>query len=116
MESSLARAQSLRAAGDSEGAVLFLRQRIAQGPYSGYAWFLLGELAYEAQAYPTAVTHYRKAVETDPSVGDREGAFASGAVIADRLDTLLAGPWAQDRPPEVRDLYYLKRRLAGGCE
>ena len=45
-----------------------------------------------------------------------DAAFDAGGVIEGRLDALLDGPWKNHRPPEIRDLYFLRRRLGGGCE
>ena len=103
-------------AGRAEQALLELRQRTEHGPYPGFAWFWLGELAADEGVYTAAVRHYRRAVETDPTVADRTAAFDAGAAIDTRLSAILEGPWANQRPPEVRDLYYLRRRLGGGCE
>ena len=100
----------------TEQAVLALRLRIEKGPHPGTAWFLLGEVAAAEGAHAAAVRHYRRAVEQDPAVADRYAPFRSGVVIGARLTALLEGPWAVDRPPEVRDLYYLRRRLGGACE
>jgi cytochrome c-type biogenesis protein CcmH/NrfG len=105
-----------RDGGRREEVMLGLRDRTTRGPHAGYAWFLLGEMAYDEEAFGAAVRHYRKAVETDPSVADRDAAFSSARVIATRLEAILQGPWSTRRPPDVRDLYYLQRRLAGGCE
>jgi len=102
--------------GRPEEALLLLRDRTERGPYSGYAWFLLGEMAYGEGQPGAAVRHYRRAVEVDPSVADRQGAFRARRVVSERLAALRNGPWAQSPPPEIRDLYYLQRRLAGGCE
>jgi len=116
VESSFADLLRERASGRRENALLGLRERTERGPHRGYAWFLLGELAFEDGAYTAAVGHYRRAVEAEPPVGDRVSAFSSARAIDRRLDSLLQGPWRREHPPEIRDLYYLKRRLAGGCE
>jgi len=110
---------SIRAAldqGRGEEALLSLRERAARGPYPGYAWFLLGEAAYREGAATAAVGHYRRAVETDPSVADRGAALGAARTMGQRLTALREGPWAGNPPPEIRDLYLLQRRLAGGCE
>ncbi len=104
------------AAGRRERALFDLRRRAEHGPFPGYAEFWLGELAYEEGAYPAAVRHYRAAVDREPAVYDRGAAFGAGKVVAGRLEALRSGPWARNPPPEVRDLYYLQRRIAGGCE
>jgi cytochrome c-type biogenesis protein CcmH/NrfG len=116
VEAAFAELLAARDAGRREEIMLDLRGRAEHGPYAGYAWFLLGEMAYQEGAYRAALRHYRKAVEVDPSVADRDGALASARMITARSEALLHGPWAKERPPEIRDLYYLQRRLAGGCE
>ncbi len=102
--------------GEHDEALLALRDRTARGPFPGYAWFLLGEVAYEEGQFREAVRHYRKAVETDPTVADRRGAMDSARRIRERTSALRGGPWSADPPDEIRDLYFLQRRLAGGCE
>ncbi|MDF1553953.1 MAG: hypothetical protein P1P84_12865 [Deferrisomatales bacterium] len=116
VEESFAAIRADLGADRTEAAVLALRRRTEHGPYAGTAWFLLGEVAAAQGAYVAAVRHYRRAVEQDPVVADRNGPFGSGDVIEARLTALLDGVWATERPPEVRDLYYLRRRLGGGCE
>lgn len=116
VEESFAEIRKAAADGRSEEALLALRRRTERGPHLGYAWYLLGELAAAQGAYPAAVRHYRRAVELDPTIVDRRAAFHAGATIATRLTGLLEGEWAEHRPPEIRDLYFLRRRLAGGCE
>lgn len=106
-----------RVARHETGEVLLaLRDRTTRGPFPGYAWFLLGEVAYEEGQLREAVRHYRKAVEIDPTVADRRGALGAARRLRERVETLRSGPWKEDPPEEVRDLYFLQRRLAGGCE
>ncbi|GAB4261394.1 hypothetical protein [Deferrisoma sp.] len=103
-------------AGDDAAAVLELRRRAEAGPHPAWAWFWLGEAAYRRGAWAEAVARYARAVDENPAAADRTGPFRSGAVMAERLQAIRSGPWAQDPPPEVRKLYALQRRLAGGCE
>ena len=116
VEESFASIRADLAADRTEAAVLALRRRTEHGPHPGPTWFLLGEVAAAQGAHAAAVRHYRQAVEQNPGVADRHAPFRSGAVIEARLTALLEGPWAAERPLEVRDLYYLRRRLGGGCE
>jgi cytochrome c-type biogenesis protein CcmH/NrfG len=116
VEESFAAIRAATTEGRTEEALLALRRRAERGPHRGYAWYLLGELAIGQGAYAAAVRHYRRAVELDPTVVDRNGAFHAGAAIDTRLTELLEGAWADNRPPEMRDLYFLRRRLGGGCE
>lgn len=102
--------------GRREEALLGLQKRAEKGPHNGFAHFLMGELTYEDGAYSPALQHYRKAVETSPSVTDRISAFNSAKVLAKRLEDLRTGPWAGKSSSELKDLFYLQRRLAGGCE
>lgn len=116
VEQSFAELRSALAAGRTEQALLSLRRRAEHGPYPGFSRFWLGELAFAEGAHGAAVRQYRLAVEADPGVADRNTAFDAGVVIDARLTAILEGPWARQRPPEIRDLYYLRRRLGGGCE
>jgi len=116
VEASFGPILTARDQGRPEEALLLLRERTERGPYPGYAWFLLGEMAFGEGQARAAVRHYRRAVEADPSVGDRQSAFRARRVVTERLAGLRTGPWAQDPPPEIRDLYFLQRRLAGGCQ
>jgi cytochrome c-type biogenesis protein CcmH/NrfG len=103
-------------AGREEEALLALRERAEKGPHPGYAWFLLGEAAYQAGAYEAAVRSYRKAVETDPSVTDRGSALRASWALRGNLEVIQKSAWAGSKPPELADLRYLQRRLMGGCE
>lgn len=116
VETSYAAIRATLADGRDDEALLALRDRASRGPYPGYAWYLLGEAAYREGAAVAAVGHWRKAVESDATVADRGAAFGAGRAIARRLGELREGPWAENPPREIRDLYYLQRRLAGGCE
>ena len=116
VEASYAAIRDALEQGRDGDALLSLRERTVRGPYPGYAWFFLGEAAYREGAVTAAVGHYRRAVETDPSVADRGAAFGASRTLGRRLADLRQGPWAEDPPPEIRDLYLLQRRLAGGCE
>lgn len=116
VEASYAPIRDALGQGRDAEALLSLRDRAARGPYPGYAWFFLGEVAYREGAATAAVGHYRRAVETDPSVADRGAAFGAARTLGQRLEALREGPWAANPPPEIRDLYLLQRRLAGGCE
>lgn len=116
VEASYAAIRAALGDGREEEALLALRERASRGPYPGYAWFLLGEAAYRQGAAAAAVGHWRRAVEADASVADRGAAFGAGRAIARRLAELREGPWAEDAPREIRDLYFLQRRLAGGCD
>ncbi len=116
VEASYAEVLAARAAGRTEEALLALRQRAERGPHPGYAWFFLGEVAFDERAFGAAVRHYRRAVEVDPGVADRGAAFGAAAAVERRLEALRESAWAQAEPPELRDLHYLRRRLAGGCQ
>lgn len=116
VETSYAAIRAALGDGRDDEALLALRDRASRGPYPGYAWFLLGEAAYREGAAAAAVGHWRKAVEADATVADRGAAFGAGRAISRRLAELREGPWAENPPREIRDLYYLQRRLAGGCE
>lgn len=105
-----------RRAGREEEALLALRERAAKGPYEGYAWFLLGQMAYESRSYAAAVQSYRRAVEADPSVMDRGAALRAPWTMRASLDVMQRDAWARSNPPELADLRYLQRRLLGGCE
>ncbi len=102
--------------GRVEEALLSLRPMAEKGAYRGYARFWLGEIAFRQGAYAQAVRAYRRAVEQAPDLGDRDGPFGARRALEVRLAFLRKGPWARNPPREVRDLYYLQRRLAGGCE
>jgi len=116
VEAAFADALEAKKAGRREEALLMLQKRAEKGPYNGFALFLLGEMAYEEGAYAPALRHYRKAVELYPSVTDKVSAFDSSKVLDKRLKDLRAGPWANKDASELKDFFYIQRRLAGGCE
>jgi tetratricopeptide (TPR) repeat protein len=105
-----------RDAGHSAEAFLALRERSEKGPHPGAARFLLGEIAYTDKAYGPALAHYRKAVETDPSLADRRSPFRSAARMQDRLEALSKSGWTPSNSDALDDYHFLQRRLAGGCE
>jgi tetratricopeptide (TPR) repeat protein len=105
-----------RDAGRAEVALLALRVRAEKGPYPGYAWYFLGQVAQREGAFAAAVVNYRKAVAADPTVADRQSAFGAADALRRDLSDLKRSAWARSGPPELADLRYLERRLAGGCE
>jgi tetratricopeptide (TPR) repeat protein len=107
---------AVRDAGRSTEALLALRERSEKGPHPGAARFLLGEIAYADKAYGPALAHYRKAVETDPSLADRSSPFRAAAKMQDRLDALGKNGWTAPGAGALDDYHFLQRRLAGGCE
>ncbi len=116
VEARFAAAQRQIASGRTEEALLSLRPEAEKGAYRGYARFWLGEIAFLQGAYPEAVRAYRRAVEEAPDLADPDGPFGARQTLEARLAFLRKGPWARNPPREIRDLYYLQRRLAGGCE
>ena len=107
---------AVREAGRSEESLLMLRERAEKGPYPGYAWYFLGEAAQREGALAAAVMSYRKAVAADPTVADRQSAFGTSDALRRSLAELKVSAWARSGPPELAELRYLERRLAGGCE
>jgi Flp pilus assembly protein TadD len=105
-----------RDAGRAEEALLALRERAEKGPYPGYAWYFLGQAAHREGALAAAVMNFRKAVATDPTVADRQAAFGASDGLRRALEDLKRSSWARSGPPELSELRYLERRLAGGCE
>jgi tetratricopeptide (TPR) repeat protein len=103
-------------AGRTAEALLALRERSEKGPHAGAARFLLGEIAYADKAYGPALTHYRKAVESDPSLADRASPFRSASKMQDRLEALSKKGWTASGAGALDDYHFLQRRLAGGCE
>jgi tetratricopeptide (TPR) repeat protein len=116
VEKSFAEIQALTDAGKREEAVLALRSRVERGPYPGAALFLLGEITYGEGAYGPAVGYFKKALEADPSLSDRDAPFHAARRMLDRAEALRKGPWADNAAPEAPQMNFLIRRLSGGCE
>lgn len=116
VEGSFGEIRAQQAAGRPEEALLALRRRAEKGPHAAAATFLLGEAAYAEAAYGTAMSQFRKALELDASLSDRDAPFDAGRVMLARAEALRRGPWAGSRGPDVAAMQFLLRRLAGGCE
>ena len=116
VEKSYADVLPLLDGGRRDEAVMALRRRAERGPFEGAAHYLLGEAAYAERAYGASMRAYRKALETEPSLGDRDAPFDAGRTMLARAEALRKGPWAGNAAPEAAHMNFLIRRLSGGCK
>lgn len=116
VEASYADALELIAKDKSDEAVLRLTPRAEKGPHPGAALYLLGEVAFSEKAYGPALNYYKKALDTDRALTDKNAPFNSSATMMERVETLRSGPFAGKRTAETKVMNYLLRQLTGGCQ
>ncbi len=115
---------ALKDAGDYEGAIEKLRKLIAAHGENAYGYVLLARLEYEHGSITDALHAYRKAVEKDPDYVDKTTPLFIGNEIMDVITRSRAKvnrerklrPGDQKIRTAINDIYYLQRRIAGGCE
>jgi tetratricopeptide (TPR) repeat protein len=116
VEASFSEALQLIDEGRGADALLRLTPRADKGPHRGAALYLLGELAFSEKAYGPALDYYKRALETDRMLTDRNSPFNSAGTMTARIEALRAGPFAGKSTPETKVMNYLLRQLSGGCQ
>lgn len=113
----------LRRAGQSAEALLKLDELKRQYPQEGLGELLTGELLMERQVPRQAIEHFYNAVRLDGDFVDRKSALNRHDQLSQLVEAQL--PQALERQgknsdpgveKQVKQLYYLQSRLAGGCE
>ena len=113
----------LRRAGQIAEALLVLDELKRQYPQEGLGELLTGELLMERQVPRQAIEHFYNAVRLDGDFVDRKSALNRHAQLSQLVEAQLPQALERQRQnPEpgaeqqVKQLYYLQSRLAGGCE
>ncbi len=110
--------------GKLDEAMEELRKILAQHPKDAYGLILEARLYYRQGHLADAIHTYRKAIEMDPDYVDRK----TPLYIGDEIMKIIEGSRAKLhrerklKPGDTKikvaidDIYYLQRRIAGGCE
>ena len=115
---------ALKESGKHDAALNRLKTLIAKHSENAYGYVLLARLEYAQGSLTNALHAYRKAVELDPDYVDKTTPLFIGTEIMDVI-TKSRGKINRERKlkpgdPKIRaavnDIYYLQRRIAGGCE
>ena len=115
---------SRQKAGQYETAMKKLREIMQSHGDSAYAHVLMARLSYTQGHLADAIHAYRLAVEKDPDYVDKNTPLFIGKEIMDII-TESRGKLNREKKLKpgdmkirtaVNDIYYLQRRIAGGCE
>jgi len=115
---------SLQEAGDYQDALEKLKEINRNRGESAYGYVLEARIENKIGHLTTTLHAYRKAVEKDPDYVDKNTPLFIGTEIMDII-TASRGklnrerklrPGDMDIRTAINDIYYLQRRIAGGCE
>ena len=114
----------LRAAGQSQQALLKLEELTRTYPGDPFALVLRAEILRELGRLDQAIGHYAQALRLNGEFLDEQGPFSRRTEIRQLVEEGLAAllPRFQAHPDNrslattVKEIYYLQSRLAGGCE
>ncbi|NPA94333.1 MAG: tetratricopeptide repeat protein [Thermodesulfobacteria bacterium] len=101
-----------------------LHKILAEHPSDAYGFVLEARLLYRQGHLADAIHFYRKAIEMDPDYVDRKTPLYIGdeimKVISNSRAKLHRERKLKPGDPKIKaaidDIYYLQRRIAGGCE
>lgn len=104
-------------------AEALVRDSLARYPYAGELHLLLGDILMRKQDVRGAVRSYREAVDLNPDYLDRKTGSFQGKKLKIAVNEALAeiGKRLERNPgddalrQERKDIYYLQRKIAGGC-
>ena len=114
----------LQEAGDYQDALDKLEELSRSSGNSAWGYILEARLENKIGHLARAIHAYRRAVEKDPDYVDKNTPLFAGSEIMDII-TLSRGklnrerklrPGDQTIKTAINDIYYLQRRIAGGCE
>lgn len=116
--------ESLMKEGRTAEALLKLEELSARYPGEAYGLALKGKMLAESGAQSQAIASYAQAVRLNGEHVDKNSPLSRREEISRLVDSGLTTflPKIKAQPADlslkqtIRDLYYLKSRLAGGCE
>ncbi|MDH4317811.1 MAG: tetratricopeptide repeat protein [Desulfobulbaceae bacterium] len=116
--------EALQAKGLYSEALASLEAIIEKHPNISLSKVYLARLYIKLGQMEKAIAEYRKAVEMDPDYVDKKAARFIGPEIKKFVtqSKLVIEKQLADNPDDkpskkaIKDIYYLQRRLAGGCE
>jgi tetratricopeptide (TPR) repeat protein len=124
MAPKIAAAKVLMQSGQMREAARELKDLCRKDPFDASAHALLGQACSSLQDYPLAVKEYRMCLELDADYVDKK----SGKFIGNGINCMLSeckpqleselskNPGDKQASGAIRDVHYLERMLAGGCE
>lgn len=110
--------------GDLQKVEASLQAILTKYPNNAQSYVYLAQLDLQRGTLGGAIQDYRQAVEMDPDLVDKRTPF----YVGDKLEGLVKEgmekfkrekqlkPGDQQVDKVLKDVYYLQRRLAGGCE
>ena len=116
-------AKRLLANNNLEQAREFISGMVADYPYAGVPFMMMGDLFMREQKPVKAMLEYKKGVDLNPDFLDKKTQLFQGKKIKNNLDEVQSilekrleanpdnGEWKEMR--EV--LYYMRRKVAGSC-
>jgi tetratricopeptide (TPR) repeat protein len=117
-------AQVLMESGQMREAARELKDVCRKDPFDASAHALLGQACSNLDDYPSALKQYRMCLELDADYVDKK----SGKFIGNGIKCVLSeckpvlkselskNPGDKQASSAIRDVHYLERMLAGGCE
>ncbi len=110
-------------AGNLDQAEEVIKKLISEFPQDGMPHLLLGDLFVRRQQPLDAMLHYQQAVDLNPDFLDKKTPLFQGKKIKATIDeaesvigeSLTRNPNDPNLKQSRKTLYYMKRRMAGGC-
>ena len=111
-------------AGDLDNAIGALKEIMEKHPDNAQTYVYMAQIKLRRGKLGESIQNYRQAVEMEPDFVDQRTPF----YIGDKLEVLVREgmdkykrekelkPGDQSVDKVLKDVYYLQRRLAGGCE
>ncbi len=115
---------TLEKKGEVDEAINRIKKIMKSRPEDAYSLVLLGRLYYKQGHLAQAVHSYRKAIQKDPDYVDKNTPLFIGDEIM-KLISSARGKLNREKKLKpndmqirtaINDIYYLQRRIAGGCE
>jgi hypothetical protein len=116
-------ARRLLAHDNLEQTEMIANSLVEQFPFAGEPYMLRGDILMRRQQPVASMYEYKNAVELNPDFLDRKSDHFQGrkirATVEEAMAVITAGLRQNPKDNQLRDdrrtLYYMKRKLAGGC-
>ncbi len=105
-------------------AISKLEEIIKKRPGLSRSYVHLAEIGVAQDDKPKALHYYRKAIEMEPAYVDKKSPIKIGLAVKPLVSEMRSilekkiskKPVSKETKDALKDVYYLQRRLAGGCE
>jgi len=123
LDNRIRKAKDLLAAGNLQTTELLIKDLLAEFPYEGTPYMVLGDLLMRKQAPVEAMLEYRKGLDLNPDFLDKKTPVFQGKkikVVLKEAGELIFNGLKRD-PNDVilklhrKTFYYMQRRVAGSC-